>query len=116
MTDEELLRRCKFAESNYRRELSKICDEYYSSNLKFRIGDVIEFKNYVNSGYITVERLFIKNLKEYMADPYENRPAIVVEGRKLNSDGKFQRIFSNYATTQCWASDFVKIINIHPHD
>lgn len=116
MTQDEFLNKCKTAEAKYIAEIAKISQEYFASKLPFRIGDVIEFKNYVNSGYILVEHLFFKNLKEFMDNPYEYNPTIYIEGRKVNADGSFQHILSHYNNTRCSENDFVRIVNIRPHE
>lgn len=69
----ELLKMLKAARSKYEKEIDLLKTNFITSNINFRIGSIVEFKNHAQSGVMIVDKIWLKH--EYDCDLEEiNRP------------------------------------------
>ena len=113
MENHELIQRFKIAKKKYYSERAQIADEYFKTNLNFKIGDVVLVKSrYGWEGCMYVNRIYFSNIDNYINEPYKYIPVIEISGWSVKDNGCFGRILSSYDSRTANAKDVVKVVDI----
>lgn len=113
MDNQELIQRYKIAKKKYYKERAQIADEYFKTNLNFKIGDVVFVKSrYGWEGYVYVNDIYFSNIDDFISEPYKYVPVINISGWAVKENGYFGRILSSYDSRVANAKDVVKVVDI----
>lgn len=97
----EYLELCQSAKKRYKAELKRLADDFIKTNISFKVGDIVEMKNYVMSGTYIVDKIFMNVDDDFDAvqSPQCYIYQIQVEGRKLNNEGHPMTLSSRFKAT-----------------
>lgn len=83
------------AKRRFHNELSKIQEEYISSNFTFKVGDIVKYKDLFKSGYMLIDAIFFDNKGDYSDKNSYKNPRVVLSGRAVDETGKLKTYFSD---------------------
>lgn len=113
MDNSELLRRFKIAQKKYSNERAQISEEYFKANLNFKVGDIVFVKSrYRWEGNMYVNRIYFRNIDDYIRDPYGFVPVVEISGWLVLENGMFGRCLSHYDSRAANAKDVIRVTDI----